>query len=258
VGVCLRDRATGGQTVLRARQYVLAAGALASPLLLLRSGVEHPLLGRHYMYHLSPIVAGIFLRRTGAEDTFVKQIGFADYYFGTPDRAHKLGLIQSLPVPGPLLTAKTAPRLLPRPLLQVLRRRMLPLCGIVEDLPDPANHVSWSADGRPRVHHRFGAYDLERGRLLGRLIVEILKKAGAVWCVTRSSPSDEHVAHQCGTLRFGTDPAHAVLDPDCRVFGHRNVFVADGSFLPTSLGVGPALTIIANALRVAAVVTGEV
>ena len=76
-------------------------------------------------------------------------------------------------------------------------------------------------------------------------------------CLSRSFPSDEHVAHQCGTLRFGTDPAHAVLDPDCRLFRHPNVFVVDGSFLPTSLGVGPALTIMANALRVATVVTRE-
>ena len=66
-------------------------------------------------------------------------------------------------------------------------------------------------------------------------------------CITKQFASDEHVAHQCGTLRFGTDPAHAVLDRDCRMFKHPNVFAVDGSFFPTSLGVGPALTIIANA-----------
>jgi choline dehydrogenase-like flavoprotein len=48
-----------------------------------------------------------------------------------------------------------------------------------------------------------------------------------------------------------------VLDPDCRLFGQPNVFVVDGSFFPTSLGVGPALTIMANALRVARVVVRE-
>jgi choline dehydrogenase-like flavoprotein len=168
-----------------------------------------------------------------------------------------MGLVQSLPVPGPLLLAKTAPKLVPRRLLEFLRRRLLPLAGIIEDLPDPANRVWCGADGRPRLRHRFGGYDLERGRRLGRHMARILKRAGAVLCLSRSFPSDEHVAHQCGTLRFGTDPAHAVLDPDCRLFRHPNVFVVDGSFLPTSLGVGPALTIMANALRVAAVVTRE-
>jgi choline dehydrogenase-like flavoprotein len=89
-------------------------------------------------------------------------------------------------------------------------------------------------------------------------VARILKRAGARLCLSSGFASDEHVAHQCGTLRFGTDPAHAVLGADCRMFGHPNVFVADGSFMPTSLGIGPALTIIANALRVAEVVNAEV
>jgi choline dehydrogenase-like flavoprotein len=208
------------------------------------------------MMHLSPLAVGVFPRPTGGDATFVKQVGFADYYFGTKTFAHKMGLVQSLPVPGPLLTAKSAP-LLPRALLPALRRRMLPLAGIIEDLPDPANRVEWGPGGRPRLRHRFAGYDLERGRRLGRVMAQILRRAGAAWCLSRSFPSDEHVAHQCGTLRFGADPAHAVLDPDCRLFGQPDVFVVDGSFLPTSLGVGPALTIMANALRVADVVMRE-
>jgi choline dehydrogenase-like flavoprotein len=66
------------------------------------------------------------------------------------------------------------------------------------------------------------------------------------------------VAHQCGTLRFGNDPAHAVLDANCSLFSNPSVYVVDGSFLPTSLGVGPALTIMANSLRVATRVAAEV
>jgi choline dehydrogenase-like flavoprotein len=256
-GVWVMDRTTGERTAYRARRYVLGAGAIGTPLLLLSSGAQEPLLGCNYMVHYSPIVAGIFPARTGAETTFVKQVGFADYYFGTRTFPHKMGIVQSLPVPGPLLMAKTAPPILPRRLVPFLRQRMLPMTGIIEDLPDPANRVWLGPNGQPRLRHHFGAYDQERGRRLSRLMVQILKRAGAVVCLSRQFASDEHVAHQCGTLRFGTSPAHAVLDPDCRMFQHPNVFVVDGSFFPTSLGVGPALTIIANALRVAAVVIGE-
>src|SRR5262249_51498731 len=194
----------------------------------------------------------------GADESFVKQVGFADYYFGTKGYAHKLGLVQSLPVPGPLLMAKSAPRLLPKKFMGFLRRRMLPLTGIIEDLPNPANRVTWGPNGQPTLRHRFGPYDVERGRRLSRLMAQILRRSGAAFCLSRKFASDEHVAHQCGTLRFGTDSAHAVLDPDCRMFNHPNVFVVDGSFLPTSLGVGPALTIIANALRVADVLNPEI
>jgi choline dehydrogenase-like flavoprotein len=256
-GVVVQDRATEKHAVYRAHRYALAAGAIGSPHFLLRSGVDGPLIGRNYMAHLSPIVLGIFAKRTGADAAFVKQVGFADYYLGERRYAHKMGIVQSLPVPGPLLMAKTAPRLLPRRWLRFLREHMLPLAGTVEDLPNPDNRVECGPDGQPRLRHRFSAYDLERGNRLRRLAGKILRRAGAVFCLSRRFASDEHVAHQCGTLRFGTSAAHAVLGPDCRTFQHPNVFVVDGSFMPTSLGVGPALTIIANALRVAAIVTRE-
>jgi choline dehydrogenase-like flavoprotein len=251
------DRTTGKQLVKRARRYVLAAGAIGSSAILLRSGLKHATLGRNYMFHLSPVVAGLFVSPTGAEESFVKQVGFADYYFGTSGYQHKLGLIQSLPVPGPLMTAKMAPGL-PTGAVAFLRKRMLPLVGIVEDLPDPANQVTCEEPGQIRVKHRFGRYDLARGRRLARWMVQILKRAGAFMCVSKHLSSNEHVAHQCGTIRFGVHADHAALGPDCRMFKCPNLFIADGSFFPTSLGVGPALTIMANALRVANIVAAEV
>lgn len=256
-GALVRDRASGRQTVYRARRYALAAGALQSPALLLRSGIEKPLLGRNYMFHLSPIVAGLFLRRTGGDETFIKQVGFADYYFGTRTFRHKLGLIQSLPVPGPRMLAKSGGKYLPPRLVGLLRARMLPLVGIVEDLPNPANRVTLDREGRAQLQHAFSRYDVWRGRFLSGVMTRILERAGAVTSLARPFPSDEHVAHQCGTLRFGRRADDAVVDPDCRLFGQPNVFVVDGSIFPTSLGVGPALTIMANALRVARIVLRE-
>ena len=60
-----------------------------------------------------------------------------------------------------------------------------------------------------------------------------------------------NLAHCCGTLRFGDDPATSVLDAACRAHEVDNLHVADGSFMPTSNGINPSLTIAANALRVA-------
>lgn len=62
-------------------------------------------------------------------------------------------------------------------------------------------------------------------------------------------------AHQAGTLRFGTDPATSVLDTDCKAHELDNPNVTDTSFFPSIGAVNPTLTIIANALRVAARVT---
>jgi choline dehydrogenase-like flavoprotein len=239
--VRFHDRLSGQEFRLRARRYVLAAGALGSAALLLRSGFVHPLIGRNYMLHCSPLVVGIFAGRTGADQTFIKQVGLDDYYLGTPDLPEKMGLIQSLPAPGPAM----------------LRARLLPLVGIIEDLPDAANRVQVESDGRIRLQHRYADFDLLRAQSQAAEMVRLLKHTGAAVCVRGKLASSEHAAHQCGTLRFGRDARDAVLDPECRMFECPELFVADGSFMPTSLGVGPSLTIIANALRVADIVLGE-
>jgi choline dehydrogenase-like flavoprotein len=257
IRISVLDRSSGQRSTYRARRCVLGGGAIGSTLLLLRSGLGGPLVGRHYMMHLSSIVVGIFPQTSNAETSFVKQVGFADYYFGTKKYPHKMGMVQSLPIPGPLMTAKMSP-FLPAPVRQFLRQHILPLAGLIEDLPNPANRVTLGPNGEAKLTHRFAKYDVVRRKRLTPYVARILKRAGAVYCLKRQFFSDEHVAHQCGTLRFGNDPAHAVLDADCRMYSNPNIFAVDGSFLPTSLGVGPGLTIMANALRVAARVAAEV
>ena len=58
------------------------------------------------------------------------------------------------------------------------------------------------------------------------------------------------VAHQNGTIRFGNDPKTSALDVNCKAHDLDNLYVVDGSFFPSSAAVNPALTIMANALRV--------
>lgn len=256
--VQVSNRTCGTLERYSARRYVIAAGAIGTPCILQRSGVVHRELGRNYMMHYSPLAAGLFARSTDADRTFVKQLGYADFYFGTADLPEKMGIVQSLPAPGPLMLRKSGLRYLPAWLLGRLRRHLLLLAGIVEDLPHRANRVECSPDGGIRLRHRFSDYDRKRGAALTRAMRHILRAAGAIHCVTRNMPSHEHVAHQCGTVRFGRSPRHAVADADCRLFGHDDVFVADGSILPTSLGVGPSLTLMANALRVAEIIQKEV
>lgn len=256
--VNVHNRNTGRSEQYRARRYVLSAGAIGTPCILQRSGFEHPELGRNYMMHYSPLVVGLFARRTAAERTFVKQLGYADFYFGTEELPEKMGIVQSLPAPGPLMLKKSGLSRVPTLLLNLLRRHMLPFVGIVEDLPNPSNRVQWTHGDRIMLHHQFSSYDRWRGDALSGAMCRILRSAGAVHCVSGHMPSQQHVAHQCGTVRFGSDARHAVADRDGRLFGHHDVFVADGSVLPTSLGVGPSLTLIANSLRIAQIIRREI
>ena len=85
---------------------------------------------------------------------------------------------------------------------------------------------------------------------LARSMAKAMRRAGYPMIQTRRFGLDA-TAHQCGTVRFGDDPATSVLDPLCRTHDVANLFVMDASFLPSSSAQNPALTVAAQALRVA-------
>jgi choline dehydrogenase-like flavoprotein len=86
-------------------------------------------------------------------------------------------------------------------------------------------------------------------RLVARMR-ELFRAAG--YPIVLARPFDRRTpSHQCGTVRFGADPVTSALDPFCRAHDHPNLLVVDASFMPSSAAVNPALTIAAQALRVA-------
>jgi choline dehydrogenase-like flavoprotein len=114
---------------------------------------------------------------------------------------------------------------------------------------DPSERDKW---GLPVARVRLGYHprDLEVGRFLSAKAARVLEQVGCEdvsWSVS-GAPPQNLVAGGC---RFGTDPKTSVLDPDCRVHGARNLFVSDGSFMPTGGSVAYTWTIYANAFRVA-------
>jgi choline dehydrogenase-like flavoprotein len=64
--------------------------------------------------------------------------------------------------------------------------------------------------------------------------------------------------HILGGARFGTQANDSVLDKDCRAWGFDNLYVTDGSFMPTSGSANPTLTIQANSFRVADLLTSRI
>lgn len=249
----VRHIRTGQRREIRAELYIISAGAIGTPVLLMRSGIGNSSgqLGRNFMYHAGAIVVCLFARPTGGSQRFIKQLGWTDDYFGSADFPHKLGYVQILPIPGPLTLKKEAPIPLPLPLARFLFKRAITFTGCVEDLPQAENRVKLQADGSISLFHRFHEYDIFRSKYYLHRLKELLRKCGAPIVIGATSDKDDiHTAHQVGTCRFGSNPKTSVLNPMCRLHEIENVYVIDGSFMPTSLGVGPALTIIANALRV--------
>lgn len=117
-----------------------------------------------------------------------------------------------------------------------------------EDLPDPDNRVTLAPDGAIRV--RWRPNNLAAHVRLVDAARAMLRAAGYPIILTRRMGIETN-SHQCGTLRFGADPAASVLDPFCRAHDVENLRVVDSSFFPSSSATNPALTIAAQALRVA-------
>ena len=107
---------------------------------------------------------------------------------------------------------------------------------------------------RVRVGHH--PHDLRVGEYLAHKAQTVLRAMGAkdIYASISGEPPPNLVAGGC---RFGTDPARSVLDPDCRVHEAQNLFVTDGSFMPTGGSVPYTWTIYANAFRVADKIRGQ-
>ncbi|MFZ4816080.1 MAG: GMC family oxidoreductase, partial [Phototrophicaceae bacterium] len=130
-----------------------------------------------------------------------------------------------------------------------------------EDLPDPNNRITVNAQGEVELHYTENnteAYD--------RLVAKLRSLLSDIGCHTHLIPVDYYLgtkfpfnlAHQAGTMRFGTDPATSVLDVNCKPHALDNVYVTDAAFMPSIGAVNPSLTIIANTLRVADYLKREV
>src|SRR4029079_11312132 len=98
------------------------------------------------------------------------------------------------------------------------------------------------------VRHEYSAADVRRRDTLVQAARRILRRAGGLVGKVRLIDS---FSHAVGTARFARTPEDGALSPECRVWSLPNLFVVDGSFMPTSGGVNPSLTITANAFRVA-------
>ena len=229
---------------LSAGTVVLAAGAVNSAVLLLRSGIANrsDQVGRNFMNHnCSAVMAVHPFRRSGA--VYQKTFLVNDFYLtGGPDGA-PLGNMQLLgKVSGRILAATGG---VPRPVAGWLADHAVDFYAMSEDLPDPRSRVTVEGE---RIVLDWRRSNWEAHEALVAKLKAVLRRAG--FPVVLSKPFDRRTpSHQCGTARMGTDPGTSVVDIFCRAHDHPNLFVVDASFLPTSAAVNPALTIAAQALR---------
>jgi choline dehydrogenase-like flavoprotein len=244
-----------------ADMVVSSCGAINSAALLLRSANgRHPnglangsgVVGRHYMGHINSVLLAI--SATSNPTVFQKTLGVNDFYFGDDDFHYPMGHISFVGKLDAIALSAGAPAFVPDMTLDVMAHHSLDFWLTSEDLPDPENRVTLDRDGQIVL-----SYTPNNGaghkRLIRKLEYLLQHLDGHMHLVPRNLFVGNRiplagVAHQNGTIRFGRDPRTSALDVNCRAHEIDNLYVVDGSFFPSSGAVNPALTIMANALRV--------
>lgn len=254
--VAVHGEGEHGPESFSARVVVLAAGAVNSAVLLLASASDaHPRglangsdqVGRNYMCHLNSVMLALSPWRSNST-VFQKTIGVNDYYYdsGDPGFPYPLGHVQLLgKVTGAVLKAERPA--LPRAAAGWFGRHSVDWWLTTEDLARPDNRVTLTNTGQIRLSYT--PNNVEAHTRLLTTWRKVLRRIGFP-IVFSQKIGIEGVAHQVGTVRFGVDPAQSVLDPYCRTHEVDNLFVVDGSFMPSIAAVNPSLTIMAQAQRV--------
>jgi choline dehydrogenase-like flavoprotein len=244
---------------------VVACGAANTAKLLLESASDkHPnglangsdQVGRNFMFHDS--VAVLALSREENPTVYQKTLGLNDFYFGSDEFDYPLGNIQMVgKSQAPMFRGEKpgATRLAPEWTLERVARHAIDFWLSTEDLPRPENRVTVDRDGKvtlsysetnaeakkqlyDKLHSILGKLDLNPGHLFHR------------FAYMKNDIPVAGCAHQAGTCRFGTDPSTSVLNTDCRAHDVDNLYVVDTSVFPSIGAVNPALTAMANSLRV--------
>jgi choline dehydrogenase-like flavoprotein len=240
---------------VKADLIVVSCGAVGSAALLLQSADSaHPyglanssgLVGRRYMAHQATMMEGFYPFRRNTT-IFQKTVAINDYYFRGPHTKYPLGQIQSQGRTHGVMAQTVYPSV-PLGAYEWWVARGVDWLVMSEDLPSPDNRVT--VDGRGRIQLHYRANNTKAHRMLVDETRRILRRLG-FWAVVKHSHGSSNTTHQCGTVCFGNDPCTSVLDSYCRAHDVENLFVVDASFFPSSSAVNPALTIVAQALRVA-------
>ncbi|MFT3785500.1 MAG: GMC family oxidoreductase [Tepidisphaeraceae bacterium] len=251
----------GERAVYRGSVVVVSCGAIHSAALLLRSKSDrHPnglangsdVVGRHYMGHVNSVLLAI--SREANPTVFQKTLGLNDYYFGDDEFPHPMGHISFVGKLDAVTLSAGAPPFAPGWTLEQIAKHSLDFWLTSEDLPDPENRVTVNADGKVVLSYR--PNNEQAHKELTKRLKYLLNHLD---CHEHLIPRNlflgqriplAGVAHQNGTIRFGEDAQTSALDRNCCAHEVRNLYVVDGSFFPSSAAVNPALTIMANALRV--------
>jgi choline dehydrogenase-like flavoprotein len=243
---------------------VVSCGAANSAKLLLMSASDqHPRglangsdqVGRNYMFHNSQAV--LALSKEPNPTIYQKTLGLNDFYFGMPDYEFPMGNIQMVgKSQAPMFRGEKPIETLlaPQWSLEMIAKHAVDFWLSTEDLPRQENRVTVDAQGTITLNYT-PSNTVAKNKLYEKLKSMLNQLDMHDHLIPRNLYMKNEidlggVAHQAGTCRFGKDPKTSVLDENCKAHELDNLYVVDTSFFVSIGAVNPALTAMANALRV--------
>ena len=244
---------------------VVSAGAANSAALLLSSASQaHPdglangsgQVGRNYMFHNCAAV--LALSKDENPTVFQKTLGVNDFYFSGPDYEYPLGNIQMVGKSQAPMFHGEKPgetRFAPSWSLEDVAKHAVDFWLSTEDLPVAENRVT--VDGEGKLTLRYTATNDKPKKELNKQLHSMLGKLHLEpdhlfhrFAYMKNDIPVAGVAHQAGTCRMGDDAGTSVVNAECRAHEVDNLYVVDTSVFPSIGAVNPALTAMANAVRV--------
>ncbi len=255
-GIEYVEAGTGARHTIASDVVVIAAGTLATPQLLLRSGVREAAghsasaeqIGRHVGFHPARLVEGLFDQVQDAH--MVYPITAHCMKFQRDEDGGFVVEASTIQDPIGFATALSDERGIPlwgEELSEAMRsyRHYTGLLTMVND----ENHGTAWIDDQGADRYSFDWSDTERERIDASLQFarEVLQAAGA----KRIYQTGVLSTHVQGGCRMGSDPERSVVNAHGESHDIRRLFVGDGSVLPRTLSVNPSLTIMSLASRLA-------
>lgn len=269
------DPATGkrrGKLTVEAKTIILACGTFHTPVLLRRSGVPDPsrVIGRHLTLHPATkmlamfpeevqgwheIPQGMYVDDLAAEGIVFEGIFMppaftsSSFLLNGPSHREVMERYNHLACFGMMVSDTSSGRILRMPNGHALAlynlnkadvQKFVRGIGMLADIffAAGATKVFPGLHTVPVLTREQGTAKIYQGRI-------------------HAKDLELQAFHPLGTCRMGADPKESVVDPQCRFYGFDNLFIADGSIFPTSLGVNPQLTIMAAAQKIAGYIGRE-
>ena len=235
--VVINGTINGTKNQVTAKKIILACGSLGTTQILLRSGFKKklPALGKNFSCHPQFMTFGIYDQPIDAHKGAFQTVASKDPSFRT--RGFKLENVFAPPISVAMLFDVFG-----KEHQQLMKKYRYLSCIEVAVRDEETGEITIDKKGKLIVKKELTERDKKRRDDGLQVVKNIMEKSGAKQVFQSGFYFGLHLMGGCS---IGTNPEKSVVDPEFKVHGFKNIFIADSSIFPMAPGINPSLTIMA-------------